>query len=197
MVIATFTASQSEYDANALAATTANQTVSIPPRSRGVVGFVLETNDFSLTSATSSVNVTGGTPVLVTGNGFSTVGGEDDGDFLSCFFGTIGPIDARVTASKTATCYSPARAAAATDAARRSHATRAASAASPGETRDTDSEDTAALVGIGTDGVIVDAGGYRWLWLTGAAALFVGSALAALLRREIRASRLDSERVAR
>ena len=113
MVIATFTASQSEYDANALAATTANQTVSIPPRSRGVLGFVLETNDFSLTSATSSVNVTGGTPVLVTGNGFSTVGGEDDGDFLSCFFGTIGPIDARVTASKTATCYSPARAAAA------------------------------------------------------------------------------------
>jgi len=54
-----------------------------------------------------------------------------------------------------------------------------------------------AAAGPALGGVIVDAGGYRWLWLTGAAALFVGSALAALLRREIRASRLDSERVAR
>ena len=54
-----------------------------------------------------------------------------------------------------------------------------------------------AAAGPALGGVIVDAGGYRWLWLTGAAALFVGSALAALLRREIRVSRLDSERVAR
>jgi predicted MFS family arabinose efflux permease len=54
-----------------------------------------------------------------------------------------------------------------------------------------------AAAGPALGGVIVDAGGYRWLWLTGAAALFVGSALAAFLRREIRASRLDSERVAR
>lgn len=54
-----------------------------------------------------------------------------------------------------------------------------------------------AAAGPALGGIIVDAGGYRWLWLTGAAALFVGSALAALLRREIRVSRLDSERVAR
>jgi len=112
MIVPTYSPSQSAYDANVAASTTANQTVSIPPRSRGALGFVLETDDFSLTSATGSVNVTGGTPVLVTGDGFSTVGGEDDGDFLSCYFGTIGPIHARVTARKTATCYSPAHVAA-------------------------------------------------------------------------------------
>lgn len=53
-----------------------------------------------------------------------------------------------------------------------------------------------AAAGPALGGVIIDAGGYRWLWLTGAAALFIGSVLAMLLRREIRASRLDSERVA-
>lgn len=112
MIVPTYSSTQSAYDANVAAATTANQTVSIPPRSRGALGFVLETDDFTLTSATASVNVTGGTAVLVIGDGFSTIGGEDDGDFLSCYFGSIGPIDARVTARKTATCYSPAHVAA-------------------------------------------------------------------------------------
>jgi MFS family permease len=54
-----------------------------------------------------------------------------------------------------------------------------------------------AATGPALGGVIIDAGGYRWLWLTGAAALFVGSVLAALLRREIRASLVESEKVAR
>lgn len=53
-----------------------------------------------------------------------------------------------------------------------------------------------AAAGPALGGVIIDAGGYRWLWLTGAAALFVGSILASLLRREIRASREQPERVA-
>ena len=53
-----------------------------------------------------------------------------------------------------------------------------------------------AAAGPALGGVIVDAAGYRWLWLTGAAALFIGSALATLLRREIRVSRRDSEKVA-
>lgn len=109
LIIATFAASASEYDANVNAATANNQTASIPPRSRGGLAFVLETATFSLTNATSSVNVTGGGTVVITGDGFSTVGGEDDGDFLSCYFGTIGPIDARVTASKKASCVAPAR----------------------------------------------------------------------------------------
>ena len=90
MIVPTYSSTQSAYDANVAAATTANQTVSIPPRSRGALGFVLETDDFTLTSATASVNVTGGTAVLVIGDGFSTIGGEDDGDFLSCYFGSIG-----------------------------------------------------------------------------------------------------------
>ncbi len=54
-----------------------------------------------------------------------------------------------------------------------------------------------AAAGPALGGVIVDAGGYRWLWLTGAAALFIGSVLAAFLRREIRASLAESEKVAR
>jgi MFS family permease len=54
-----------------------------------------------------------------------------------------------------------------------------------------------AATGPALGGVIIDAGGYRWLWLTGAAALFIGSALAMLLRREIRASLPESEKVAR
>lgn len=54
-----------------------------------------------------------------------------------------------------------------------------------------------AATGPALGGVIIDAGGYRWLWLTGAAALFVGSVLAALLRREIRASLVESEKVVR
>lgn len=78
-----------------------------------MLGFVLETNDFLFTSVTSSVNVTGGMFVLVMGNGFSIVGGEDDGDFLSCFFGMIGFIDVCVMVLKMVTCYSFARAAAA------------------------------------------------------------------------------------
>jgi predicted MFS family arabinose efflux permease len=53
-----------------------------------------------------------------------------------------------------------------------------------------------AAAGPALGGVIVDAGGYRWLWTTGAALLFIGSVLATLLRREIRASRVESERVA-
>lgn len=53
-----------------------------------------------------------------------------------------------------------------------------------------------AAAGPAIGGVIVDTGGYRWLWLTGAAALLLGSGLAMLLRREIRAARLASEKVA-
>ena len=53
-----------------------------------------------------------------------------------------------------------------------------------------------AAAGPALGGVIIDAGGYRWLWLTGAAALFIGSLLAMVLRREIRASLPESERVA-
>lgn len=54
-----------------------------------------------------------------------------------------------------------------------------------------------AATGPALGGVIIDTGGYRWLWLMGAGALFIGSVLAALLRREIRASRDASEKVAR
>ncbi|OUS46368.1 hypothetical protein BE221DRAFT_192357 [Ostreococcus tauri] len=107
-VIPTFTRTQSDYDANVQASTSANQTSSIPPRSRGAVGFVLETDSFSLTNVTRETNTTGGTPVIVTGSGFATVGADDDGSFLSCYFGTIGPIDARVVARNTARCLSPA-----------------------------------------------------------------------------------------
>jgi len=53
-----------------------------------------------------------------------------------------------------------------------------------------------AATGPALGGVIIDVGGYRWLWLTGAAALMIGSGLAMVLRREIRAARQESERVA-
>lgn len=108
MIFPTFTTTQGEYDANVAAATSANQTTSIPPRSRGALGFVLETGAFSITNVTGTANTTGGTPVSVIGSGFNTVGGDDDGTFLSCYFGTIGPVDARVVGRNTAMCVSPA-----------------------------------------------------------------------------------------
>ena len=40
MIVPTYSSTQSAYDANVAAATTANQTVSIPPRSRGRWVFV-------------------------------------------------------------------------------------------------------------------------------------------------------------
>ena len=51
-----------------------------------------------------------------------------------------------------------------------------------------------AAAGPALGGVIIDTGGYRWLWLTGGAALLLGSALAMVLQRKIRAARVESER---
>ncbi|WP_420451340.1 MFS transporter [Ilumatobacter sp.] len=47
-----------------------------------------------------------------------------------------------------------------------------------------------AALGPAVGGVVIDDGGYRLLWLLGAATLLVGSMLAVLLRTRIRASRV-------
>ena len=109
MIIPTFAATMAIYDANVAAAVVAKQVESVPPRSRGTFGFVLNTDAFGLTSiAPTSANTTGGTYILVKGTGFTSSGGTDDGNFISCYFGTIGPINARITGTLYATCATPA-----------------------------------------------------------------------------------------
>jgi len=111
MIIPTFAATKVAYDANVAATIAANQAVSVPPRSTGTFGFILNTDAFGLTSITpTSVNTTGGTNIVVKGTGFTTSGGADDGTFFSCHFGTIGPVDARITGTLYASCASPAHA---------------------------------------------------------------------------------------